>query len=186
MESKYTNIIPLTTIEINDLSLLLEENEIQIYYEYSTLINLGYRCLSNSEKMVYLYMKNIADTNYNLTKKSICRVKLDYLAIIFDSTIKTQKNNINTLIHYDLISKNKEGYTVYNPIIESSFKETIYKLVYRKKLKTIEKYITLCKNMKERQEYMDDLRFLTKKDEEFPYLKEITTSFNLKRVEKFI
>lgn len=164
---------PLEIEEINFLIELMEECSLCISIDCYSILNLGYKFLPENAKQEYLFIREIADTNLNKTNIPISNVSLDYLAIVYNTTVATQKNVISKLIECNLITQTKEGYIVYNPLIEETFRNTILKILYRKELLSAASYIPTCNNPKERVATLNKLKNLISIKDEFPTVYEI-------------
>ena len=167
------NLIPLTLEEEINLICIIEQQKLSISLDNNSILQSGYAFLTDKTKLVYFYMKEIANTNSISIDRPICYASEEYLSIITKSSIKTIKNSIDSLIKFHLITENKDCYIIHNAILESTFKETVETLIYRKKIISTLSYRVTCNTPKLRIEQIYDLMVLTKQAEELPHLNDV-------------
>ena len=175
-------LVTLTLEEEIDLIQTIEQQELNIFIDTNSMLQSGYAFLTDKTKLLYFYMKEIANTNNANITRSICYASEEHLSIVTNSSVKTIKNSINSLFECFLITENKDHYIIHNATLESTFKETIEKLLYRKKIISTLSYRVTCNAPKKRIEQLYDLMFITKQAEESPHLRDVY-NFYKKRIE---
>jgi len=170
-------MIALTHEEELNLIELMEMNNISISIDATSLLNFGYQFLTDKAKLTYTYMNSIATHNEATTGKPTCFVSLEYLSVVYNCSLKTQRNIINNLSDCCLITKKVDHFIVHDPVAETTFKETIYKLIYRKEIVSTLSYIDTSINPSSRHNHIKKLYELEKEQKNVPYLTPIFESY---------
>jgi len=178
-------LIPLTIDEEIELICIIEQQKLNIFLDTNSILQLGYKFLSDKTKLVFFYMKELANTNSSNLSRPICYASEEYLSIITNSSTKTIKNILLSLKGCDLITEEKDYYIIHEVILESTFKETIDLLLYRKKIVSILSYRITCSNPKLRIEQMYYLIEITQQAKNYPYLRGVYNIYK-KRIENII
>jgi len=116
----------------------------QISYR-DVFITFGFKILTPGEKDTFYMLKQLALLNEVKYKKYQCQVSLDYLALVFDTTIYCQSRRIQKLKKTGLLKIEKHGggsagqqANIYLPVRwafpDSTLLSTLIALIRRKKL----------------------------------------------------
>jgi hypothetical protein len=139
---------------------LLQELNISKPINPLIYVRLGYKVLSTQEKETYYLLKDLSDINYKKHKDPICNPSLDYLAIALGTNESTQIYRLKKLEKYKLIKllPNKAYYIYTPPFPDSTFINTIIKLLRRKELNKLVSLYKRCNNPKMRLDYMSRIK----------------------------
>lgn len=160
-----------TTTGLNRISLLMQELNIITNKDPLIYVKIGYKTLSLQDKETFYLLFDLSQLNKKSRGSSTCRVGLDYLATVFDTTESCQKNRISNLITAQLIKPIDNGYYVQTPPFpDITFIQTLVRLIRRKRLSEYIKLYNNCYNPLLRIELILRIRNIEKKGVSCPGL----------------
>jgi hypothetical protein len=104
----------------------------------SSFMLLGYKNLTPQDKETYYFLQNMALMGKNRTNE--VSVSLDFIADALGTTIRTQRNRINSLKETRLLRVKRKAYkhntyvVIIQPLPDSTLVSTLIKLIRRKRL----------------------------------------------------
>jgi len=142
-------------------------------------IRFGYKVLSAQDKETYYILKDLSDIQVRKHKNPICNPSLNFLSEALGTTETSQEYRIKRLEKYKLLKRIPNGgYYIYTPPFpDSTFLNTIIKLLKRKRLGDLLYMHKTCNNPFTRINQMLQIK---------EYVRKGSTHQNLSSLEEFI
>ena len=130
-----------TPEEISKIFDMLTNYQLWNPSDKAAILRYGYKNLSSGDKETYYVLKDLTLLSAQGKSNAFCKVSAEYLAIVLGTSEKSQRRRIDNLESTKLItttiSKRYSANLYYvnlEPLPDTTFVETIEKLIMRKKL----------------------------------------------------
>ena len=156
-----------TPEEIKHIHALMEEYQIWEPTDTSIFLKFGYKNISTGDKETYYTLKDLAAISQKKTKQAKCMVSHDYLALALGTSAECQRLRIDRLKNTELITtivhQHKASNIYYvnmEPLPDTTFVDTMYKLITRKQVNNLYNLIEHTNNVAEKLACMQEIKEL--------------------------